>query len=294
MRGLPYRLKNGVLSLSKHSSRFGSNLRKDKTLAMIKNNKNSQSAADKDCPAVSVSDLTMAYREKPVLWDIDIRVPQGSMEAVIGPNGAGKSTLLKAIMGILPVASGEIRVFGKSFKSQRKRVAYIPQRSSVDWDFPTTVFDVVLMGSYGKLGWIKRPGKLEKEQTYSALEKVGMAEFASRQISELSGGQQQRIFLARALVQNAELYFMDEPFQGVDAATEQAIVRLLKELKQSGKTLLVVHHDLQTVKDYFDRVLLLNVHLIKEGAVEEVFTQDNLRITYGGRAAYSSEQICAV
>ncbi len=242
-------------------------------------------------PAVCISDLTLAYREKPVLWDIDMCVPQGAMEAIIGPNGAGKSTLLKAIMGILRPASGEIKVFGNSFKSQRKRIAYIPQRSSVDWDFPTTVFDVVLMGSYGKLGWIKRPGKAEKEQTYSALEKVGMTEFAKRQISELSGGQQQRVFLARALVQNAELYFMDEPFQGVDAATEQAIVGLLKELKHNGKTLLVVHHDLQTVKDYFDRVLLLNVRLIREGAVEDVFTQENLRATYGGHAPYASEKL---
>ncbi len=242
---------------------------------------------DMNIPAVCVSDLTLAYREKPVLWDIDACVPQGSMEAIIGPNGAGKSTLLKAIMGILPAASGEIKVFGKTFQSQRKRIAYIPQRSSVDWDFPTTVFDVVLMGSYGKLGWIKRPCKPEKEAAYSALDKVSMTEFADRQISELSGGQQQRVFLARALVQNADLYFMDEPFQGVDAATEHAIVCLLKELKQSGKTLLIVHHDLQTVKDYFDRVLLLNIRLIAEGSVEEIFTPENLRKTYGGREAYN-------
>ena len=239
-------------------------------------------------PAFCVEDLTLAYREKPVLWDIDVCVPQGAMEAVVGPNGAGKSTLLKAMMGILPIASGEIKIFGKSY--QRKRIAYVPQRSSVDWDFPTTVFDVVLMGSYGNLGWIKRPGQKEKNEAMSALEKVGMLEFAKRQISELSGGQQQRVFLARALVQNADLYFMDEPFQGVDAATEQAIVKLLKELKENGKTLLVVHHDLQTVKDYFDRVLLLNVRLIAEGSIEEVFTEENLRKTYGGRIAYNSEK----
>lgn len=241
-------------------------------------------------PAFCVEDLTLAYREKPVLWDIDVCVPQGAMEAVIGPNGAGKSTLLKAIMGILPIASGEIKIFGKSYKSQRKRIAYVPQRSSVDWDFPTTVLDAVLMGAYGRLGWIKRPCQKEKKETLAALEKVGMLEFAKRQISELSGGQQQRVFLARALVQNADLYFMDEPFQGVDAATEQAIVKLLKELKSSGKTLLVVHHDLQTVKDYFDRVLLLNVRLIAEGSIEDVFTQENLRKTYGGRIAYNSDK----
>ena len=225
-------------------------------------------------PAFCVEDLTLAYREKPVLWDIDVCVPQGAMEAVVGPNGAGKSTLLKAMMGILPIESGEIKIFGKSYKSQRKRIAYVPQRSSVDWDFPTTVFDVVLMGSYGNLGWIKRPGQKEKNEAMSALEKVGMLEFAKRQISE----------------QNADLYFMDEPFQGVDAATEQAIVKLLKELKENGKTLLVVHHDLQTVKDYFDRVLLLNVRLIAEGSIEEVFTDENLRKTYGGRIAYNSEK----
>lgn len=233
--------------------------------------------------AVRVDDLTLAYKEKPVLWDVDVCVPAGTMEAVIGPNGAGKSTLLKAVMGILPTASGNVRIFGKSFAEQRRRVAYVPQRSAVDWDFPTTVFDAVLMGSYGSLGWIKRPGKKEKERTSAALEKVGMSSFASRQISELSGGQQQRVFLARALVQDADLYFMDEPFQGVDAATEQAIVKLLQELKNRGKTLLVVHHDLQTVPEYFDRVLLLNVRVIAEGSVKECFTAENLRKTYGGR-----------
>ena len=217
---------------------------------------------DEKTPALSVMDLSLAYREKPVLWDIDADIPQGVMEALIGPNGAGKSTLLKAVMGILPLSSGKINVLGKPLSKNIKKVSYVPQRSSVDWDFPTTVFDVVQMGSYGSLGWIRRPGKKEKDKTMEALEKVGMTDFASRQISELSGGQQQRVFLARALVQEADLYFMDEPFQGVDAATEQALVTLLKELKSKGKTLLVVHHDLQTVKDYFDRVLLLNLSVI--------------------------------
>lgn len=233
--------------------------------------------------AVCIDDLTLAYKENPVLWDVDACIPAGTMEAVIGPNGAGKSTLLKAVMNILPAASGNVRIFGKSFKEQRHRVAYVPQRSAVDWDFPTTVFDVVLMGSYGSLGWIKRPGKKEKAQAAAAIEKVGMSEFAERQISELSGGQQQRVFLARALVQDADLYFMDEPFQGVDAATEQAIVKLLQELKNKGKTLLVVHHDLQTVPEYFDRVLLLNVRVIAEGPADQCFTAENLRKTYGGR-----------
>ncbi|PIE99137.1 MAG: manganese ABC transporter ATP-binding protein [Treponema sp.] len=234
---------------------------------------------------VAVEDLTLAYKEKPVLWDIDLKIPEGSMEAIVGPNGAGKSTLLKAIMGILPIATGEVKIFGKSFTSQRRRVGYVPQRSAVDWDFPTTAFDVVLMGSYGKLGWIKRPGKQEKEKALLALEKVGMSEFSNRQISELSGGQQQRVFLARALVQEADLYFMDEPFQGVDAATELAIINLLKELKAKGKTLMVVHHDLQTVPEYFDRVLLMNVRTIAEGKVDDVFTRENLRLAYGGRIA---------
>lgn len=238
---------------------------------------------NKMIPALSVSDLTLAYREKPVLWDIDVRIPQGVMEAVIGPNGAGKSTFLKAVMGILPLAAGNVEIFGKPFAKQRRRVAYVPQRSAVDWDFPTTVFDAVLMGSYGSLGWIKRPGKREKEAAAKALEKVGMTDFSARQISELSGGQQQRVFLARALVQEADLYFMDEPFQGVDAATERALVVLLKELKAAGKTLIVVHHDLQTVKDYFDRVLLLNVKLIAEGELSTTFTEEKLRKTYGGR-----------
>ncbi|AAC65154.1 transition metal ABC transporter ATP-binding protein TroB [Treponema pallidum] len=233
--------------------------------------------------AVQVDDLTLAYRQKPVLWDVDVRIPEGVIEAIIGPNGAGKSTLLKAIMGLLPLASGEVRVFGRPFSKERRRVAYVPQRSAVDWDFPTTVFDVVLMGSYGSLGWILRPGKREKARAREAIEEVGMGAFLDRQISELSGGQQQRVFLARALVQDADLYFMDEPFQGVDAATEQAIVTLLKTLKGRGKTLLVVHHDLQTVAEYFDRVLLLNVRVIAEGAVVSAFTEEYVQRAYGGR-----------
>ncbi|GAB1484537.1 hypothetical protein MASR2M78_33550 [Treponema sp.] len=187
---------------------------------------------------------------------------------------------------MLPASAGSVSIFDGKLADQRQRVAYVPQRSAVDWDFPTTVLDVVIMGSYGHLGWIRRPGKSERFAAMAALEKVGMHEFAARQISELSGGQQQRVFLARALVQKADLYFMDEPFQGVDAITEKAIIALLRELRDEGKTLLVVHHDLQTVEEYFDRVLLLNVRVIASGPVKEVFTRENLRRTYGGRVAF--------
>lgn len=236
--------------------------------------------------AVEVSDLTVAYHEKPVLWDVDLTVPRGVLMAIVGPNGAGKTTLMKAILGLAPMAAGQVQIDGKPYREQRRRVGYVPQRGSVDWDFPTSVLDVVMMGRYGALGWFRRPGKSEREAALAALEKVGMADFAQRQISQLSGGQQQRVFLARALVQDADVYFMDEPFQGVDATTERAIVGLLKELRAAGKTVLVVHHDLQTVPEYFDWVTLLNVRRIASGPVEEVFTEENLRQTYGGRIAF--------
>jgi manganese/zinc/iron transport system ATP- binding protein len=236
--------------------------------------------------AIEVTDLTVAYHEKPVLWDVDLQVPRGVLMAIVGPNGAGKTTLMKAILGLAPVAAGQVRIDGKPYAEQRRRVGYVPQRGSVDWDFPTSVLDVVMMGRYGALGWFKRPGKAERAAALGALEKVGMVDFAQRQISQLSGGQQQRVFLARALVQDADVYFMDEPFQGVDATTERAIVRLLKDLRAAGKTVLVVHHDLQTVPEYFDWVTLLNVRRIASGPVAEVFTEDNLRQTYGGRIAF--------
>ena len=204
--------------------------------------------------AIEVNDLTVAYDYKPVLWDIDLRIPEGVMMAIVGPNGAGKSTLIKAILGIVKPVAGSVLVFGKTYKKNRKLVAYVPQKGSVDWDFPTTALDVVMMGTYGRLGWIKRPGINERKSALEALEKVDMLAFKDRQISQLSGGQQQRVFLARALVQNAEIYIMDEPFQGVDATTEIAIINILKELRKAGKTLIVVHHDLQTVPEYFDWV----------------------------------------
>lgn len=238
--------------------------------------------------AIEVTDLTVAYRDKPVLWDVDLAVPPGILMAIIGPNGAGKTTLIKSILGLLKPAAGQIQIYGKSYAEQRHLVGYVPQRGSVDWDFPTSVEDVVMMGCYGALGWIKRPGRVEQAKTLGALEKVGMADYAQRQISQLSGGQQQRVFLARALVQNAQIYFMDEPFQGVDAVTERAIVALLQELRQAGKTVVVVHHDLQTVPEYFDWVTMLNIRRIASGPVANVFTEANLRLTYGGRVAFLS------
>ncbi len=236
--------------------------------------------------AVGVNDLTVAYGDRPVLWDIDMDVPAGHLMAIMGPNGAGKTTLIKAILGLIPAAAGRVEIHGELYRDQRRLVGYVPQRGSVDWDFPTTVLDVVMMGRYGALGWLKRPGKAERELAMSALDKVGMAEFRHRQISQLSGGQQQRVFLARALVQDARVYFMDEPFQGVDARTERAIVDLLQELREQGRTVVVVHHDLQTVQEYFDWIMLLNVRRIACGPVGEVFTPENLRLAYGGRVEF--------
>ncbi len=236
--------------------------------------------------AVGVNDLTVAYGERPVLWDIDMDVPAGHLMAIMGPNGAGKTTLIKAILGLIPIAAGRVEIHGRLYRDQRRLVGYVPQRGSVDWDFPTTVLDLVMMGRYGALGWLKRPGKKERELALSALDKVGMAEFRNRQISQLSGGQQQRVFLARALVQDARVYFMDEPFQGVDARTERAIVDLLQELREQGRTVVVVHHDLQTVEEYFDWIMLLNVRRIACGPVREVFTPENLRLAYGGRVEF--------
>lgn len=236
--------------------------------------------------AVAVHDLTVAYRDKPVLWDVDLEVPPGLLLAVVGPNGAGKSTLLKAILGLVPAAAGQVLIHGEPLARVRDRVGYVPQRGSVDWDFPTSALDVVTMGTYRRLGWLRRPGRREREAALAALDRVGMTAFADRQISQLSGGQQQRVFLARALVQDTDVTFMDEPFQGVDAITERAIVDLLKDLRARGRTVVVVHHDLQTVPDYFDWVTLLNVRRIASGPVAEVFTEENLRLTYGGRVGF--------
>ena len=243
---------------------------------------------------LEIHDLTVAYHKRPVLWGVDVEVPAGQLVGVIGPNGAGKSTLIKAAMGLLPVSSGWVKVFGRPVKDNLRRVGYVPQRESVDWDFPVSVMDVVLMGRYGHLGLFKRPRKEDREVARECLEKVKMLPYADRQISNLSGGQQQRVFLARALAQESDLYFMDEPFAGVDAATEAAIVTILQELKDQGKTLLVVHHDLPTAKTYFDSLLLLNMRVVAFGPTAEVFNYDLLQSTYGGRLTILSEVADAV
>ncbi|MCY7876332.1 manganese ABC transporter ATP-binding protein MntB [Bacillus spizizenii] len=242
---------------------------------------------------VELDNVTVAYHKKPVLQEISLQVPEGKLIGIIGPNGAGKSTLIKTILGLVPRASGDISIYGKDYKDQRTRIGYVPQRGSVDWDFPTNALDVVLMGRYGRIGLLKRPKKADVDMAKAALEKVGMLDYAKRQISQLSGGQQQRVFLARALCQDADIYFMYEPFAGVDAATERAIMTLLAELKEKGKTVLVVHHDLQTAEDYFDWILLLHLRKIAFGPAENVFTIENLQKTYGGRLTFLKDKVLA-
>jgi manganese/zinc/iron transport system ATP- binding protein len=241
-----------------------------------------------DAP-LSIHDMTVAYQRKPVLWDIDIDVPEGNLVGIVGPNGAGKSTLIKACIDLVPTASGRVRIYGKPYRRMRKKVAYVPQRETVDWDFPVSVLDVVTMGRYGHIGWCLPVTRKHKRAAMEALERVGLEDLAHRQISQLSGGQQQRTFLARALAQEASVYFMDEPFAAVDAATEKAIVNILRELKRAGKTALVVHHDLQTVSEYFDWTMLLNMRTVAFGPTEQVFTQQNLQKTYGGKLTFLDE-----
>ncbi|MGI9013128.1 MAG: metal ABC transporter ATP-binding protein [Phycisphaerales bacterium] len=233
--------------------------------------------------ALSIHDMTVAYQRKPVLWDVDLDVAPGSLVGIVGPNGAGKTTLIKACLDLIPRASGEVRMFGKQYKEQRHLVGYVPQRESVDWDFPVSALDVVTMGRYGRIGWCRPIPKADRAAALESLERVGLADLAHRQISRLSGGQQQRVFLARALAQDAQLYFMDEPFAAVDAATEQAIVKILRELQSRGRTVMVVHHDLHTVSEYFDYTLLLNMRIVAFGPTAEVFSDENLRKTYGGK-----------
>jgi len=240
-------------------------------------------------PPLEIHDLTVAYHKKPALYGIDIEIPEGQLVGIIGPNGAGKSTLIKAIMGLLPISAGWVKVFGKSYREHCQRVGYVPQRESVDWDFPVNVMDVVLMGRYGRLRLAQRPTRHDREVALDCLDKVKMLPFANRQIGNLSGGQQQRVFLARALAQESDLYLMDEPFVGVDAATESAIVEILRELISRGKTLLVVHHDLATARNYFDMLMLLNMRLVAFGPTAEVFTPEILQTTYGGRLTILSD-----
>ncbi|MEQ8769642.1 MAG: metal ABC transporter ATP-binding protein [Phycisphaerales bacterium] len=232
---------------------------------------------------VSIHALTVAYHRKPVLWDVDLDVHAGRLVAIVGPNGAGKSTLIRACLGLIPAATGAVRFWGEPYRAQRQRIGYVPQRDEVDWDFPVSALDVAAMGRYAKIGWFRRVSRAHKDAARDCLDRVGMLEYADRQIAQLSGGQQQRVFLARALAQEADLYFMDEPLAGVDAATERAIVALLRDLRDAGKTVVCVHHDLQTIEKYFDDVIMLNMRVVATGAVGEVFTPDNLRATYGGR-----------
>ena len=243
---------------------------------------------------IQIHDMTIAYHRKPVLWDVDLDVPGGQLVGIIGPNGAGKSTMITAIMDLLPKASGWVRIYGKPYERMRRMVGYVPQRESVDWDFPVSALEVVTMGRYGRLGWMRRPGREDRRVAEEALDKVGMGDFAGRQISQLSGGQQQRVFLARALAQDTRIYLMDEPFAGVDATTEQAIIDILMELRALGRTILCVHHDLQTVTRYFDWVIMLNMRVVASGPTAEVFSEENLHKTYGGRLTVLSQAAEAV
>ncbi|MFV1495274.1 metal ABC transporter ATP-binding protein [Phaeobacter sp. JH20_36] len=247
-----------------------------------------------DRSPLAIRGLTVTYGEKPAVFSVDMTVEPGRMTAIIGPNGAGKSTLLKAALGIVPPVSGRVQVFGKPLDSQRARIAYVPQRASVDWDFPTRVIDVVMMGLYRELGLLGRITGRHRTEAQACLDRVGMGDFATRQIGQLSGGQQQRVFLARALAQGADLYLLDEPFAGVDAATEKAIIAVLKQLRADGRTVVVVHHDLATVGEYFDNVFLINTRKVAEGPVAQAFTAETLQSAYGGRLATAQVDQLAV
>lgn len=232
--------------------------------------------------ALSVQQLQVAYDKKIVLKNINVNVPEGHLTAIIGPNGAGKSTFLKAVLNQLQNKQGAVQILGKPYKPKDGVVGYVPQRNAVDWDFPTTAFDVVLMGRYGHGGLFKWINKKDRQKAMDALVSVNMQDFADRSIGELSGGQQQRVFLARALAQEAQVYFLDEPFAGVDVATEKMIIEILKRLRNEGKSIFVVHHDLQTVEDYFDYTVLLNETILAAGPLKTTFTAENLQKTYGG------------
>ncbi|APE44796.1 manganese ABC transporter ATP-binding protein [Sulfitobacter alexandrii] len=251
-------------------------------------------ANHRDSSPLAVRGMTVSYGQKPAIFSVDMTVEPGRMTAIIGPNGAGKSTLLKAALGILTPLAGAATVYGKPVEKQRHRIAYVPQRASVDWDFPTRVIDVVLMGLYPQLGLLGRIRPTHRARAGDCLARVGMEDFADRQIGQLSGGQQQRVFLARALAQDADLYLLDEPFAGVDAATEKAIIGVLKSLRDAGKTVVAVHHDLSTVTDYFDNVFLINTRRIAEGPVATTFVTANLQNAYGGRLAGAQMEALAL
>lgn len=234
-------------------------------------------------PIVEAHNLTVLYGQKPALWNVDFTLPPQNVIGIMGPNGSGKSTLLKTIMGVIEPTSGYTRVFDKELNEARHWVSYVPQRQDIDWDFPASVWDVVRMGRFQQRGLFKKLTSEDKDIIAQSLEKVNMLGYAKRQISQLSGGQQQRVFLARALAQQGKLFLMDEPFAGVDIATEEMIVELLKEMKAEGKTLLIVHHDLHTAQSYFDWLVLLNTRLVASGPIDHVFKDKILTDTYGGK-----------
>lgn len=243
---------------------------------------------------LKVEHLTVAYNKRPVLWDIDLALPTGKLIAIVGPNGAGKSTFMKAVLDIIPRISGSVRFCGQSIKDFRKKISFMPQKKNIDWDFPINVLELVTMGAYKKVGWFRRISRSYKDLIYQALEKVGMLSYANRQISQLSGGQQQRVFMARALVEDAELYCMDEPFAGIDATTEKSIFNILNELRKQNKTIIVVHHDINMIREQFEHVVLLNLRLVASGAVKDVFTKENLAKTYRGKLTlldYAAEEV---
>jgi manganese/zinc/iron transport system ATP- binding protein len=233
-------------------------------------------------PLVEFHDVTVAYGRRPVLWNIDLTISEPCLFGIVGPNGAGKSTLLKAALGLVPLAGGEVRLFGEPLDRVRRRVGYVPQRETVDWDFPVSVMDVVLMGTYSRVGWLRRPGAAERAVARESLARVGLEDLAGRQIGRLSGGQQQRVFLARALAQQADVYFLDEPMAGVDARSQEQILTVLSGLRELGKLVIVVHHDLRAVTDWFDAVALIDMRLVATGPTRETLTPDNLRRTYAG------------
>ncbi|MBT2686618.1 metal ABC transporter ATP-binding protein [Bacillus sp. ISL-47] len=240
-------------------------------------------------PAISIQDLHVSYYGNEAVKGVSLSVDTGNLVGIIGPNGAGKSTFLKAMLNLIPKDKGDVKVMGRTIKEVRKRIAYVPQRNDIDWDFPITVLDAVLLGTYPHLKLFRRPKKKDKEWALECLQRVGMQEFSKRQIGELSGGQQQRVFLARALAQQADLFFLDEPFVGVDVSSEETIVTILKELCRQGKTVIVVHHDLSKANDYFHQLILLNKELICFGTVDEVFKPEVIEKAYKGQFAFMNE-----
>ncbi|MBT8360963.1 MAG: metal ABC transporter ATP-binding protein [Desulfobacterales bacterium] len=242
-------------------------------------------------PVIEVEHLTVSYQAKPALLDVSVRIESDQLVGVIGPNGAGKSTFIKAILGFVKPDIGKVLINGQSAQKAKGEVAYVPQRGAVDWDFPITVQEVALMGRYQKIPWYVSPGSGDRDAAFEALEMVRMQDFADRQIGELSGGQQQRVFMARALAQGSDILLLDEPFAGVDAATERAILDVLERAKKSGKTLVVVHHDLSTAAEYFDKLILIKQRMYAYGTPRVVLNEELLSKVYEGRLRIFSDII---